>query len=142
MVTLHFCRGHLQIWGTFQNRRGRMLFLCPVFTRDKTKGHDYKILIVLKCVHLFSSKKGGIAWDFSVSCLLCIHLVSFGIPWWLRWFKKICLQCGRPRARFPWRRECLLTPLFLPGEFHGQWSLVDYSPWGHKELDTTERLSL
>ena len=27
--------------------------------------------------------------------------------------------------------------LFLPGEFHGQRSLAGYSPWGHKELDTT-----
>ena len=27
---------------------------------------------------------------------------------------------------------------FLPGEFHGQRSLVGYSPWGHKELDVTE----
>ena len=35
-----------------------------------------------------------------------------------------------------WRRERLPTPLFWPGEFHGL-----YSPWGHKELDTTERLS-
>ena len=26
----------------------------------------------------------------------------------------------------------------LPGEFHGQRSLVGYSPWGHKESDTTE----
>ena len=26
----------------------------------------------------------------------------------------------------------------LPGEFHGQKSLVGYSPWGHTELDTTE----
>ena len=34
----------------------------------------------------------------------------------------------------PWRR--LPTPVFLPGKFHGQ-SLVGYSPWGHKELDTT-----
>ena len=32
----------------------------------------------------------------------------------------------------------LLTPVFLPGEFHGQRSLAGYSPWGHKELDTTE----
>ena len=32
----------------------------------------------------------------------------------------------------------LPTPVFLPGEFHGQRSLVDYSPWGCKELDTTE----
>ena len=30
------------------------------------------------------------------------------------------------------------TPVFLPGEFHGQRSLVGYSPWGHKESDTTE----
>ena len=32
----------------------------------------------------------------------------------------------------------LPTPVFSPGEFHGQRSLVDYSPWGHKESDTTE----
>jgi len=29
----------------------------------------------------------------------------------------------------------------LPGEFHGQRSLVGYSPWGHKESDTTEQLA-
>ena len=32
------------------------------------------------------------------------------------------------------------TPVLLPGEFNGLRSLVGYSPWGHKELDTTERL--
>ena len=32
--------------------------------------------------------------------------------------------------------------VFLPGESHGQRSLVGYSPWSCKELDTTERLSL
>ena len=30
------------------------------------------------------------------------------------------------------------TPVFLPGEFHGQRSLVGCSPWGHKESDLTE----
>ena len=30
------------------------------------------------------------------------------------------------------------TPVFLPGECHGQRSLESYSPWGRKELDTTE----
>ena len=34
------------------------------------------------------------------------------------------------------------TPVFLPGEFYGQRSLVGYSPWGHKEWDTTEWLTL
>ena len=37
----------------------------------------------------------------------------------------------------PWSRKWLLTPVFLAGEFHGQRSLA-----GHKELDTTERLSM
>ena len=30
------------------------------------------------------------------------------------------------------------TPIFLPGESHGQRSLVGYNPWGHKESDMTE----
>ena len=34
------------------------------------------------------------------------------------------------------------TPVFLPGEVHGQRTLAGYSPWGHKEWDTTERLTL
>ena len=42
----------------------------------------------------------------------------------------------------PWRRERLPTPLFLPGEFHGQRSPAGYSPWGWKESDMIERLSL
>ena len=36
-----------------------------------------------------------------------------------------------------WKRERLPTPVFWPGKFHGL-----YSPWGCKESDTTERLSL
>ena len=56
------------------------------------------------------------------------------------------LQCGRPGfslwvGKIPWRREWLPTPVFLPGEFHGQRSLVGHSPWGHKELDMAEQLS-
>ena len=34
------------------------------------------------------------------------------------------------------------TPVFLPAEFHGQRSLAGYSPWGRKEPDTTEQLTL
>ena len=44
--------------------------------------------------------------------------------------------------KIPWRREWLPTPVFLPGEFHGQRSLAGYSPWGCKELDMNERLTL
>ena len=38
-------------------------------------------------------------------------------------------------------KEWQPTPLFLPGEFHGQRGLTDCRPWDRKELDMTERLS-
>ena len=40
--------------------------------------------------------------------------------------------------KIPWRRAWKLTPVFLPGEAHGQRSLAGYSPQGDKESDTTE----
>ena len=42
----------------------------------------------------------------------------------------------------PWRRKWQPTPVFLPRELHGQKNMVGYSPRGHKELDTTEQLTL
>ena len=59
--------------------------------------------------------------------------------------QRICLQCRRPRfnswvGKIPWRREWQPTPVFLPGESHGQRSLAGYSPQGRKESDTTEWL--
>ena len=44
--------------------------------------------------------------------------------------------------KIPWRRKLQPTPVFLPEESLGQRSLVGYSPWGHKESDTTERPTL
>ena len=40
-------------------------------------------------------------------------------------------------GKIPWRRDRLPTPVFWPREFHEL-----YSPWGCKELDTTEQLSV
>ena len=47
----------------------------------------------------------------------------------------VYLQCRRPGVNpwvgtIPWRREWQPTPVFLPGESHGQRSLAGYSPWG------------
>ena len=38
------------------------------------------------------------------------------------------------------RRQWHPTPVLLPGRSHGRRSLVGCSPWGHDELDTTERI--
>ena len=77
-----------------------------------------------------------------------IFILQFilGLPWWLGQLR-IHLQCTRPRfnpwvGKIPWKMEWLVTPVFLPGEFHGQRSLASYSPWGCKELDMTERPTL
>ena len=40
--------------------------------------------------------------------------------------------------KMPQRRAWQPTPVFLPGESHGERSLEGYSPWGHKESDVTE----
>ena len=45
-------------------------------------------------------------------------------------------------GRIPWKRKWQHTPVFLPGKSHGQRSLVGYGPWGCKELDMTEQLSM
>ena len=89
---------------------------------------------------------------------------SHSFPWheiWLTWFdlgnrlnwlprwlsgKESTCQCRRCHKRqfnpwvgkIPWRKKWHLTPVFLPGKFHGQKSLAGYNPKGRKELDTTE----
>ena len=54
-----------------------------------------------------------------------------------------CRKCRTPRfdpwiRKIPWSRKCQPTPVFLPGKFHGQRSLVGYNAWSHKELNMTE----
>ena len=68
-----------------------------------------------------------------------------GLPRWLSGEESPC-QCRSYRrlvfdpwvGKIPWRRKRQPTPVFLPGESHGQRSLAGYSPWGPIESDTTE----
>ena len=73
------------------------------------------------------------------------HSNILGLSWWLRCKESTCnvgdlgLISGLGRSPGgghgnPLQYSCLEHP-------HGQRSLVGYSTWGHKELDTTERLS-
>ena len=45
-------------------------------------------------------------------------------------------------GKMPFRRKWQPYPVFLPKKSHGQRSLVCYSLWGRKELDTTEQLRM
>ena len=62
-------------------------------------------------------------------------------------WQRICLQCRKPGfdpwvQKIPWRRKWQPTLVFLPEESHGQRSLVGQNPWGCKELETTEWLTV
>ena len=78
---------------------------------------------------------------------ICVYFLFYFTEVWLRW-SRICLQCRRPGfnplvRQIPWRREWLSTPVFLPGESHGQRSLaaaVDGAAESHTWLsDLTHR---
>ena len=77
--------------------------------------------------------------------ILRVGIVSLGTPLVPQRLKHL------PAMRETWvrsldwedrRRKWQPTAVFLPGESHGRRSLVGYSPRGHKESDTTERLVL
>ena len=67
----------------------------------------------------------------------CVNLYEKRLPRWLGG-KEFARQCRRPKrhgfapwvGKIPWRRAWQPTPVFLPGESHGQRSLAGYSRWG------------
>ena len=81
-------------------------------------------------------------------CVAVINSESSGFPRCQSGKESTC-QCRRHKrceldlwvGKIPWSRKWQPTPKFLPGKFHGQSSLVGYSPWHHKESDTTEQLN-
>ena len=88
-----------------------------------------------------SGRSAGEGMGYPLQYSWASHSSILGFPWYLSWWR-VRLQCWRPGfdpwvGKILWRRERLPTAVFWPGEFHGL-----YSPWGHKESDTTEWLSL
>ena len=61
------------------------------------------------------------------------------VPWTARRSNQVHSEGDQPWDFFG-RNAKAETPVLLPGKSHGWRRLVGYSLWGHKELDTTERL--
>ena len=79
--------------------------------------------------------------SFSGTCVSFHQVIGF--PRWLSGKESACLSCKRLRfsssvEKIAWRRAWHSTPVFLPGEFHGQRSLAGY--FTHTELTTTEAI--
>ena len=71
------------------------------------------------------------------------HWLPTGLASLVAQWQRICLlmqkmqQVGSLSWEDPLEEDMATTPVFLPGESHGQRSLAGYSPWGLKELDMT-----
>ena len=76
----------------------------------------YRLFWVVTYFHYTDSSD---PWTWYISPSIC-HLWFLSSVFWRKW---------QP------------TSVFLPGKSHGGWNLVGYSPWGHKESDTTEQLN-
>ena len=81
-----------------------------------------------------------------MSQFISVYLLNQASLWWQSWWR-IHLQCRKPGldpwvGKIPWRRKWYPTPVFLPGKSHGQRNLAGYSPWGCKESNMTEQLSM
>jgi len=81
-----------------------------------------------------------VPWRADVTTVIIIN--KKGLPRWHSGKESAC-QCRTQGfdhwvGKIPWRRVWHPTPVFLPGKSHGQRSLVAYSPWGRRQLDTAE----
>ena len=113
------------------------IFFCLIRTLSLDFGFTLSSSWLLPYLHLQRSyfqirwhSEFGVTWIFgrhySPTALLC---------WLSRW--RISLKCRKPRfipwvRKIPRRRQLLPTPVFLPGDFHGQKNLAGYSSWGGK----------
>ena len=87
----------------------------------------------------------GSEWFFERKASFCYQKMLGGFPGGTSSEEPAYPSRRQKRCRFdpwvrkiPWRRKWLPTPVLLPGEFHGQRSLVGYSPCSPKESDATE----
>ena len=131
--------------------RNSEMKLSIVFSQIKNLSPSFSPFITLwlnmhfiRCWQLISEL--NITWIWSwmpwlyeiISFWKYIYMVSIYIYMYIQtwiWFSKTCelyVVLGFYHyVRFPWRRQWHPTPVLLPGESHGQRSLVGCSPWGH-----------
>ena len=83
-------------------------------THTHTHTHIYICIYIYICMYVYSFLGGTVV---KISCQ-CKGWRRCGFNPWVR--------------KDPWSKKWQLTPIFLPGKFHGQKSLVGYHPWGTK----------
>ena len=97
--------------------------------------------------HSYSSSFIPSSYFYGKPRLYIVYYKYFLIAFLVAQTERICLQYRRAGfdpllGKILRRRKWQPTLVFLPGELHGQRSLVGNNPWDHKESDMTEQLTL
>ena len=72
-----------------------------------------------------------------------LNALKMGLPRWLSSEESALGDMSLiPELGRSLEKEMITPAVFLPGKSHGQRSLVGYNPYGHKESDKTEQLSM
>ena len=117
--------------------------------------YPYLLLYFLSPWLCYELKKGELK-SFMTTVFVFLLIISLTFPLWMlslyylvsiihNWLpmslsgKEFTCQCKRCKfnswvGKIPRGRKWQPTPVFLPGELHGQRRLVGYSPWGHKRV--------
>ena len=154
----------VQAWLDFQSAAAKSLQSCPTLC-DPVDGSPpgspvpgiLPVWTVVKCrsQSRLAARCGTVmhntqillpSWCWLQCCFgrfFCLF-IFYGLPRWLSGKESAC-QCrrcgfGAWLGKIPWRRKWQPIPVLLPGKSHGQRNLACYSPWGHKESETTECL--
>ena len=82
---------------------------------------------------------------FIITLIKIYYTLADPLPTWDTGKESTCQykrgkRCGFDSwvRKIPWKKKWPPAPVFLSGKFHGQTSLLSYSPWGPKESDTTK----
>ena len=110
---------HVNPWLIHVNVWQKPLQYCKVISLQLIKINEKKIMKVFVYCPVFPGGASG-----KIPTCQCRRHKKKGFNTWV--------------GKIPWRRAWQHTPVFLPGESHGQRSLMSYSPQCHKESDTTE----
>ena len=129
---------------------------CPSYYRTLCLPPQHSSHVCLQEASTAPGCSTFVLWAAQGPDFIGLALVALSLPWPIP-VLVTCTQLAQAVKRLPTMRETWVrslgredplekgmatTPVFSPGKSHGRRSLVSYSPWGRKELDTTERLRL
>ena len=140
-------QGNDEIWS--RNYKTRIAFVLVIMIfflqRSKASKGDGRICGTLASVLFLELLPVGLGNHHLSTLIRSRDQRQGGLPWWLNGKEFTCTAGGAGWTlgqEDPLEEDMQPVPVSLPGKSHGQRSLVDYSPRGHKESDMTERLSM